>query len=117
MLPANFLPAGERALHDTKKTTGGVRCAATHLCWLPEQSGLRRAARDFPDAASVVVRRNVSRDTPLPLGGELAELQIHLGIKFFHDDVSEIRREAWRSRIKRRGEHTQGIESTNLGSL
>ncbi len=51
-------------------------------------------ARDFPDAAAVFVHRNVSRDTPLALGGELAELQTDLGVKFFHDDVSEIRREA-----------------------
>ena len=70
--------------------------AATHLRGLPEQSDLNRVADEFANTADVIVRRNVTRDTPLPLGGELAELQTYLGIKFFHNDISEIRREAWK---------------------
>ena len=46
----------------------------------------------------VLERRNITRNTPLPLGGELAELQTNLGIEFFHDDISEVRGETWRRR-------------------
>ena len=69
-----------------------------HLSRLAKKCDLDWAAVDLPKNV-VLVRRNVARDTPLSLCGELAELQSDLSVKLFHDNLSEIRRQAWQKQM------------------